>query len=546
MRCSSGRVQTGLGPFVHLPRELLDNILSRLPNSDIKSLRSTCTNLHNIVQLRLSRLFLSPNPLNVAVFRAVANHEEFRRNIVEIIYDDARLAHPAEVKSFWGSDEDHDDDEGNTDIGDISGVPAWYLKEFRDNSSLIAEYGILDVKQPRHIEVAHRFEARLSPVQSYRLYQNLLHEQNQVIATNSDAEALQYGLPRFPNLRKITVTPAAHGCPVRPLYQTPMIRSLPPGLIYHLPRGWPVAEEQENEPFAESWQGDEKSKWRGFSVICRETARFHCENPTAGIFEFVIDTNQLLTGINCRIFDDTDSPEYSDLVTIFSRPGFSRIDLSLLVGGQDEEGWHSFRSGNLKKALQRAPDLQRISLSTNLGTPENLYESASASGEEHFIPLRTIFPIDLWANLHDFSLSRFLVKQDDLMSLMLVLPSTLRAVELSFLYFLRSSGHYQGLLVEMRSKLGWRERAAADRPGIVIYVDDQCPTQGKPICVSREAHDFLYGDGENPFLEDFVDPGIGTSVDTFDPEFERPYDDLVQLMRLGILEKDDWYRRNYM
>lgn len=85
-----------------------------------------------------------------------------------------RLARSVEV-------EDDEDDEDDTNTGDVSGVPAWYLRIYCRNSSWIDNYGIQDVKRPRHFEVAERFKARPNPAESYKLYQNLLQEQDQGI-----------------------------------------------------------------------------------------------------------------------------------------------------------------------------------------------------------------------------------------------------------------------------------------------------------------------------------------------------------------------------
>ncbi len=51
---------------------------SLLPNRDIKSLRLVYRGLHSAIPLRLTRVFLSANPLNIEVFRAVADHDVFR------------------------------------------------------------------------------------------------------------------------------------------------------------------------------------------------------------------------------------------------------------------------------------------------------------------------------------------------------------------------------------------------------------------------------------------------------------------------------------
>jgi hypothetical protein len=78
--------------FYGLPVELWSAILSHLPNRDIKTLRLVSKQSCNSVELRLQRVFLSANPLNIKVFRAIADHEKFRHKITEIIWDDARFA----------------------------------------------------------------------------------------------------------------------------------------------------------------------------------------------------------------------------------------------------------------------------------------------------------------------------------------------------------------------------------------------------------------------------------------------------------------------
>lgn len=51
----------------------------------------------------------------------------------------------------------------------------------------------------------------------------------------TNVDALVYGLKRFPALRRMTITPAAHGWIFAPLYETPMIRALAPAKGLQLP-----------------------------------------------------------------------------------------------------------------------------------------------------------------------------------------------------------------------------------------------------------------------------------------------------------------------
>lgn len=72
--------------------ELWGCIASYLSSSDIKNLRLSCVQFKNAPILRIDRVFLSANPLNVEVFRCIADHDKFRHSVTEIIWDDARLA----------------------------------------------------------------------------------------------------------------------------------------------------------------------------------------------------------------------------------------------------------------------------------------------------------------------------------------------------------------------------------------------------------------------------------------------------------------------
>ncbi|KAK1245474.1 hypothetical protein MKX08_005103 [Trichoderma sp. CBMAI-0020] len=75
-----------------LPPELIGNLVSLLDNRSIKSLRLTCRHF-SAIKLRISRVFLSANPLNIRVLRSIADHDVYRQGITELIYDDARLYH---------------------------------------------------------------------------------------------------------------------------------------------------------------------------------------------------------------------------------------------------------------------------------------------------------------------------------------------------------------------------------------------------------------------------------------------------------------------
>ena len=80
-----------------LPNELVSIICGLLPNRDIKNLRLVCSHLGAVARLRLDRVFLSANPRNVDVFNAIAAHDVFRNQIVEIVWDCPHLDHALAV-----------------------------------------------------------------------------------------------------------------------------------------------------------------------------------------------------------------------------------------------------------------------------------------------------------------------------------------------------------------------------------------------------------------------------------------------------------------
>ncbi|KAF4962217.1 hypothetical protein FSARC_9695 [Fusarium sarcochroum] len=85
---SNNHVRVASGILGNLPPELLDQIISELPSIGVKNLRLTCTYLSQVVQLNVIRVFLSPNPVNIEISKAITDHKILRSTVTEIIYDD--------------------------------------------------------------------------------------------------------------------------------------------------------------------------------------------------------------------------------------------------------------------------------------------------------------------------------------------------------------------------------------------------------------------------------------------------------------------------
>ncbi|KAI1340017.1 hypothetical protein F5Y15DRAFT_415442 [Xylariaceae sp. FL0016] len=308
--------------LVTLPGELFVAVASYLPNSAIKNLRLACKALHERAILRLERVFLSPNPRNIEVLRAIADHDEFRQHVVELIWDDAQLLgdvpHPDEY--LLPRDEPPLPWESPPPPQEF---PRWYSQGCQDNI-LYLTGGRNCVKRSTHPDLSaakQKLDEFLRIEASWSHYQELYRQQRDTIVAGADIEALRYSLSRFPALRRITITPAAHGMPLLPLYETPMIRALPTGFNYPLPRGWPTPGPNNEQYRLRPWVDDderEKDKWRGFRIITRELANTQQKHH---VTELVLDVHHLPTGLNCHIFEQPNE-EYDNLVKIMQRPDF--------------------------------------------------------------------------------------------------------------------------------------------------------------------------------------------------------------------------------
>lgn len=526
------------GLFTRLPRELLLNVMEQLANEDIKRIRLSCKLLDSVSTLRITRVFLSANPLNVKVFRAIADHEVYRHRVTEIIYDDAKLAgcfdewDAFQKPNMWLR---HDCKSPRTAV-DREYNDAWFEEKRQGN---VWEIRAHQANTKDGWDCADRmgmscYAMELKP--SYAYYMELYRQQEEVIASGADKEALQYGLRRFPSLRKVTVTPAAHGMLFCPLYRTPMIRAFPEGFNYPLPRGWPNRKEAGRSVIAAPWvsQGGfeldidtswdrrtndvwaqrVRDQWRGCVMVVQALA----QEPEHHVSELLIDSNQLATGLSCRLFEQR-CEAYTDLVSVFGRPGFRRLHLSLHVGGQQSEDWRGLRSGLLRTALAGAVDMQHFTIETDADLED-------VSGDDQAPPpLWTYIPVQQWANLQHLRLWNLWTTGPELITFLGRLPPSLRTLELGRLMF-ADGAEYHSLLPRIRSDAGLQARAI--RPDVKIAITMRpYYREGRSVWLDTEINEFLYRGGNNPF--DFLfrykrvplPDGVGIIRDTFLPGYEE-------------------------
>ncbi|KAJ5570873.1 hypothetical protein N7535_004533 [Penicillium sp. DV-2018c] len=493
-----------------LPLELWSCIASYLSNADMKSLRLTCKQFNNTVSLRLNRVFLSANPLNIEVFRNIASHDKFRHQVNEIIWDEARLHRgPERIQDInEGHELVSDEDEPYNDR-------EWAAEYPRNTERL----SLRAMSMKRKIDVLNGskgvvkipftfYNAGKIVVEHWQHYQQLLRQQKEVIASQSDLETFAFGVKQFPALKRVTITPAAHGNLATPLYETPMIQPL-----------WSPATAYTWNQYPEL-----RDRYRGFRTAMRVLA-----NEPNSVSELVMTSNYLPTGINCTIFDEP-CEEYDHFATVLKKPGFRRLDIALLIGGDREEDleacWRSLLNGRLRRAVGEAKDMEEFRLHTTFD------EVLHYEGGYPLLPLKDIVPVEQWPNLRHFELSGFVISQDDCVSFLKTLPKSVRSIELSMLHFLEG-GDWYIMLEEIRRMVLkstlWGDRDAGSRPKFTVGVPIEVGrlTLGYGIWAEKEVEDFIYGEGGNPFDRRFhlsIQLGVGVLRDALEPDFELPHD----------------------
>lgn len=490
-----------------LPPELIENLVSLLDNRSIKSLRLTCSHF-GAIKLRISRVFLSANPLNIRVLRSIADHDVYRQGIIELIYDDARLYH---------SRTDQGDnallrDASRIDFDSRMTTLEWFQGE-RDVNLYELENRESTNKpnHPKDLRLYRQVHAELSLEESWTYYQELLRQQDDVIARGADVEAFRYALQQFPALQTVTVTPAAHGWLFTPLYETPMIRAFPYGFNYPIPRGWPVTRLTETSERLAPWE-DSKMRWRGYCLLTKVLSQ---ERQHHHVSELRIDSHLLQSGLSCRLFEQS-SQEYLDFITCLQHPNLKKLHLSLYV----ELHWTAFRRNLLRNALAKTSQLEQFSLET--GMDHSSYDPDDDDNHEWPPVLQTILPVDCWTRLQHFRLWNFPVSSTALITTLSQLPA-LQSLELGFLFL--QSGTQHELLENMRDTLRWHERLTHPKIRYAVPIPFDY-VQGRAIWLDEEVEKFLYHGGENPFENiayNQVCYNMGVIKDAYDPEYERPY-----------------------
>ncbi|KAF5592357.1 hypothetical protein FPCIR_5678 [Fusarium pseudocircinatum] len=185
-----------------LPNELLGIICDLLPNSDIKNIRLASPLLGQKCQLKISRVFMSPNPVNIKVAMAIATHKSHRSRVEEIIWDDATLVPSGGDEGLFPEYSE----ESDTEIPEELAVEdqesfAWFARGCKSSMKAAKDRIAGPISRPDIVSKQHQLDNAMS-------YQDLYHgfrivtkvlaeEKHNVTELMFDAHQLNTGINHF-------------------------------------------------------------------------------------------------------------------------------------------------------------------------------------------------------------------------------------------------------------------------------------------------------------------------------------------------------------
>ncbi|OBS23459.1 hypothetical protein FPOA_04008 [Fusarium poae] len=500
-----------------LPVELGHHIARFLANRDIKSLRLTSSSLRARFTLCLKRVFISASPRNLKVVKEVADHEVFRHGVTEIIWDESEFQYTSSKLRTCDWDWGYYLDSCREDICELAG--GW------TNADLTG----------RPDDATRQLAAAMSRDECEQLYSELADEEECILKSGEDIKVFEYALDRFPLLRRVTISTKAHGRLFMPMYETPMIRSFPYGFVYHLPD----LSGQSVYGYDSSllWEDEQSGNRPKYTVhrrgVC-SSLRMLARHERHKVSEFIIED---LTRINWIPVSKFDNKGYAlaDLKSLIQRPGFSRLHLF----ADDPKG---------HEILEKVENLRSLRI---CGRWSDAYLQ---------------FPRCVMQSLQNLELDKLELEAHNFMTFVGPLNS-LRSLQLRYAIFSRQygveeetdpnpTGNPHEFLNALKEN-DWCSRSS--RPKVTIELVDGSWYEGQMLRLDSDVDEFLYENGENPFVPDkfevfhghsyFVSQdmdkiceGKGIEVDEYDPEYERPNFDDETRERLGIASTH--YRRD--
>jgi hypothetical protein len=525
--------------ILDLPAELLAIISEHLAKLDIKRLRLANKYLAINMDLRIERVYVSPNRANLNCLQRILDHPRYKHRVREIVWDDAQLEEYPNLESFRHAvcvDE-------SKVRRDIERVLEKAIQRDHDES---AEYRALEhddfFQGERLTEVAKGILLRIndqfsrdviarnafmmSIEESYKSYQTLYGEEQEIMKRGLDDSALRQALAGFTNLHRITLTSEVwRPWNLSPRYDTPFFRSLPAG--FRKPSVWPWLGDRPHPPptqiahrdVAMSTRSADKypPELRGYSIIV--AALLVMQSPC--ITEFIIDPANECTGISLQVLNPKTSYFQYTLHMLRHVP-LTRFILSF-EHHDHLRNHRALYASSIRTLLEQMQHLEHFDF-----RPNSLlrHVPSSTSGDEWLIPWRLTFPDAMGSRLKTLALRNMYVDYDELVQAI----EKLRVVEhITFdnVSVLGTDGFYDRYKTWFAFlhvlKAHYADDHTASKPRITYIAPFVEGPLGTLRCrlVEDEIGEFLYQEGECPFHgeDGLMEPLLGWVVDDRDENF---------------------------
>ncbi|KAF5648918.1 hypothetical protein F52700_736 [Fusarium sp. NRRL 52700] len=173
-----------------LANELLGASYDLLPNSDIKNLRLASPLLGQKCQLKIRRIFISPNPVNIKVAMTIATHESYRLGVEEIIWDDATLVPSGGDEGLFPEYSEESDAEIPRELAvEDHKSFTWFARGCK--SSMKATKGRMagPISRSDIVSKQHQLDNTMSYQDSFEYYNLLESQQRDIMVSRTDEAA---------------------------------------------------------------------------------------------------------------------------------------------------------------------------------------------------------------------------------------------------------------------------------------------------------------------------------------------------------------------
>ena len=534
---SSSNATKGNKSIKDLPVELLAIIAQDLSKLDLKRLRLASKHLASNVDLRIDRLYVSPNRTNLECLRKILEHPRHRFRVVEIVWDDAQLDGYPDFESFRHAIAQDEYDrrkeiegmlapaQGDIERNGMESGPFEDEDIFDDDGRLteVTKGELLRRGDQASRDMIARYSVTMSVEDSYEIYQRLYEEEQEIMKHKVDAASLQHALAQCPNLERVTLTSEAwRPWNFEPAYSTPFHRSLPPG--FKKPSVWPwhglrphatplTDREHPTSKLIPNAHDSLPPAYRGYTILL--SALISMSTPTK-ITELIIYPCNEPIGIGHQLFATPNADLTNTLILARTIP-LTRLQLSL-NSNQAYLDRH-FTSGLLRATLEGMTCLQHLDFAPNCwprrGDAANIRES-------QFQMLRT-FPAELLRRLKTFALRNAAVSYDHLFDSICAMSSaqhvTLDNVNMH-------SGHIDATYFKLVQRL-WIHYNSSNGTRPAFTVIEPIGSEYKCRLVSEELGHYLHRseyDGIVPFedqMQEYIRDDCGWVVDDRDLGFVR-------------------------